>query len=192
MAVGSFGFYNYNNASFNWAKHNSPNQNGINMALLSKGRFLQSLGQDSDNYYGTSYTSAMQKQGIIGIPDENGRSGSYRIVPVDSDEGKARLQELKQEREAALAEVKKYDSFVSSKPMEEPKAPAETEEAAEKPDTSFIDSMMPKKDEDKSSWLHKAGMYTKNGTLNSNWSKILQAKEELLAKRAESSVNKKA
>jgi len=188
MAIG--GIYNYNNLNFGWAKHNSPNENGINMALLSKGRFLQSLGQNSENYYGTSYTSAMQKQGIIGIPDESGRPGSYRIVPVDSDEGKARLAELKQERTAALAEVQKYDSFVSSKPAQ---APAETEETAKTPDTSLIDDMFPKKeDEDKNTWLHKAGMYSKNGQLNADWSKILQAREELADKRAKASINKKA
>ena len=187
MAVG--GIYNYNNINLVWAKHNSPNDNGINMALLAKGRFLAS---QSENYYGTSYTSAMQKEGIIGIPDESGRFGSYRIVPVDSDEGKARLEQLKQERTAALAEVQKYDSFISSKNPGPAKAPEETEDVVKTPDTSLIDDMFPKKDDEhNNSWFHKAGIYSKDGQLNSDWSKILQSREEYAAKRAESSANRK-
>jgi len=190
MAVGMF--YNYNNAVFSWAKHNSPNDNGINMALLHKGRFLQSIEQNGKDYYGVSYTSAMQKEGIIGIPDESGDPSKYRIVPVDSDEGKARLAQLKQERTAALAEVQKYDSFISSKNSGESKAPAEAEETENPPDTSLIDDMWPKKDhEHKNSWLHKAGIYSKDGQLNSDWSKLLKAHEEYAARRAESSANKK-
>lgn len=179
------GIYNYNNFVMGSKKYNSPNENGINMALVAKGRLYESFESKGEKYYGVSYTAQMQRDGKIGIPDES-VPGGYKVVDVDSDEGEARLAELEKERSAAIAELKKYNDFIN--PANAGKTPAATvaetvEETKAKTDSGVINEV--KHDHDHKHNKHNrwhedrehSGTYTKRGTLTPDADEVRSTKD---------------
>lgn len=171
------GIYNYNNYIMGSKKYNSPNENGINMAMVAKGRLYESMESQGEKYYGVSYTSEMQKEGKIQIPDDKS-PGKYKVVDVDTDEGKARLAELEKERTDALAELKKYEEFRNPTPAKAATETKPTENAVTeaKDNSGIVNDLKPKENKHHKGDNQHTGTYTKHGTMRPDMDQLREVK----------------